>query len=337
MKKKNAMTENTQQPYSIAAVVDEHGSPGHAHMLLEQMNNETGCNFTLSLQSDTQPMYATAAIAVSFMVTGDDGGFAVPADWLDFPIFDRHGSTLLWSENEYGSTILTATLKEGQSILEVSFADFHDDSSGALIDLNQALNLRLVSMDVLDANGEPLKEPLAGLDPRIATGNPDVPHLTAYGDEQFSLALVDTRSDGILVGSAYDSFDWQPPARAGADVSQDVQGNDALRFDDLFGGGAAGQAALDDLLGNSANYEWMANANGNGGLFIAMDGHGTKIKLSLDDAAATLTVTYKHGDTTCTQNVELQHFDATDHPAGNLEAEAVANMLHEIIKTGGAG
>ena len=337
MKKKHAITKNTPQPNSIASVIDEHGSPGHAHMLLEQMNGETCCNFTLSLQSDTQPMYATAAIAVSFVVTGDDGGFAVPADWLDFPIFDRHGNTLLWSESEYGPTILTVTLKEGQSVLEVSFVDFQDGISGSFIDLNQALKLRLVSIDALDANGDPLEESLAGLDPRIAIGDPDVPYLTAYGGEQFPLAPVDAHYGGILAGNVYDSFDWQSLALGGADVSQNVQSHDTLRFDDVFGDSAAGQTVLDDLLGNAANYDWLANADGSGGLFIAMDGHGTKIKLSIDDTAAMLTVTHRHGDTTCTQNVELQHFDAAEHPAGTLEAQAVAQMLQEIIKIGGTG
>ena len=337
MKKKQAITKNTQQPNSIVSIIDEHGSPSHAHMVLEQMHGETCCNFTLSLQSDTQPMYATAAIAVSFVVTGGEGGFAVPVDWLDFPIFDRYGNTLLWYENEYGSTILTVTLKEGQSVLEVSFVDFQDGNSGSFIDLKQALNLRLVSMNALDTNGEPLEEPLAGLDQRIAIVDPDVPYLTAYGDEQFSLALAGTHYGGILVGNVYDSLDWRPPALGGADVARNVQSHAILRFDDLFDGGAAGQTVLDDLLGNSANYDWLPKTDGSGGLFIAMDGHGTKIKLSIDDAAATLTVTCRHGDTTCTQNVELQHFDAAEHPAGNFEAQAVAQMLQEIIKIGGAG
>jgi len=327
------MAENTH----AVTVMDENGKPGNAHMVLDRNSDEAGVNFKLFLQNDNQAMHSTVPIAFSFVVTGDEDGFAVSSDWLDFPIFDKHGNTLTWSQNEDGDTLLSVTLKEGQSELHVSFADFHFVANDPSFDLNQSLNLSLVSVNPLDAYGEPLETPLAGLDPVIATGDPDVPYLTPAGNEQVAVAVVATHNNAILASSPYDNFAWNLHALDGMVGITDFQNNETLRFDELLGGDAEGLAALDDLLGNAANHTWLANADGSAGLFVAMDGNGTKITLSIADAVATLSVSYMQGETPYTQNVELQGFDPAAQFGENTDGQAVAHMLHEIIKIGCTG
>ena len=328
------MTENSQQLTGNATVTDENGGPGHARMVLER-NQVEGINFSLSLQGDSQAMCATTPIAVCFAVSGDEAGLVVPGHWLDFPIFDQHGNTLAWSQGAEGSFLLTLTLKEGQSVLDVSFGSFH--TGDALIDLNQALSLRLVSVNALDANGDPLEGPVLGLDPGIATGDPFVPYLSIDGNEHLALAPGDMDYDGILAGSRHGGFFLDHGLLGGMDYTRD--GEDAtLRFDDLFGDAGGRQPTLDELLGNFASYGWSGHMDGNGAQFTAMDGKGAEITLSVAEAAATLTVAGKQDGTIYAQNVVgLQGLELATHDAGNSDGQAVAQMLQELIKVGGAG
>ena len=332
---KPIMTESTQQHTGIAAVTDENGSLGHARMVLERDHGE-GVQFSLSLQGVTQGLCATVPIAVCFAVTGDEAGFVVPGAWLDFPIFDHHGNTLLWSQSEEGDFLLTLTLKEGQSVLDVSLGSFHADD--AVIDLHQALHLRLVSVNPLDVNGDPLEGPVLGLEPGIATGDPVVPYLSVAGDEHLPFALADVDYNSILLPAGGQDVLLLEAQRLGG---MDCRGgqNTTLRFDDLFGDteGSQSQPALDDLLGNLASYAWTGHMDVSGGQFTAMDGKGAEITLSIVEAVATLTVASQQDGTIYTQNVvDLQGIDFTSHDARTLDGQAFVHMLQELIKIGGS-
>jgi len=156
-----------------------------------------------------------------------------------------------------------------------------------------------------------------------------------------------SQGNDILVGGAGpDTYVWHNGNMGQDDNALDIIKNftkeDTLRFDDLFADQQhAPENALENLLQHAT---WTANAQGTGGTFLATatDEHGnttTSIQLSFtaDTPSAMLTVSYHHDGTDYSQKVELQGFDSSQfHDAGGtIDQAAVAEMLKEIIQTGG--
>jgi len=156
------------------------------------------------------------------------------------------------------------------------------------------------------------------------------------GDEQFSIIAMDTDDDGIMPALDDGDLSWMRNTVDSGVLKKDMQSVETLRVADLFGNdaeGQAGQAALDDLLANPANHEWMSYD----GVFTAADDKGTEITLNLSNAPALLMMSYKHDGKVCDHYVALQKTSVLEHLEGNTDGQAIAHMIQEIIKAGGTG
>ena len=156
------------------------------------------------------------------------------------------------------------------------------------------------------------------------------------GNDQLSVVPVDTDFDHIMSATTDSTFSWMRNTVDSDALKEDIHNVSSVRFSDLFGNDAevqAGQAALDDLLGNPENHEWMQHD----GVFVASDDKGTEITLNLYNAPALLMMSYTHDGKVCDHYVALQKTSVIEHLGDNTDGEAVAHMLQEIIKVGGMG
>ena len=146
--------------------------------------------------------------------------------------------------------------------------------------------------------------------------------------------------NNILVGGGGDDiFAFARETGSNTNTIMDFRqdGNhDILRFDDLFGGAAGGQETLDALLGTlqSGDPEAISaiwESDGNTGTLTY---GGTKISLSVDEAAASLKLAVSY-DAHNTQEIVLQGFtggNLFNEADGALDPDAVATMLQEILR-----
>ena len=150
-----------------------------------------------------------------------------------------------------------------------------------------------------------------------------------------------TQGNDILIGggSSGDTFVWNNNNMGqdsnALDVIKDFSTDDTLRFSELFGGH---QHALDNLLLYNHHGTTTCTGNAENG-FFEVTGHGATIQLNVVDAVATLSVSYQdhHSGDTYMQNVRLESLNMDPYTSGGeLDAQAVAQMLSEIIKVGGS-
>jgi hypothetical protein len=214
-----------------------------------------------------------------------------------------------------------------------------------------------VEFNVVDADYAQHADSLAqhGISQEEALGkevvnyNPDQEYTGAEGDHGQGQVILGTdghdviyatQGNDILVGGdGNDTFVWNNlnmgQSEQSLDIIKDFTKGDSLRFDDLLA--EHGEEAQSVLSGMIDEGQWHANEDGNGGTFITEHESGASIHLSVAETAATLTVSYHHEGQQYTQNVELQNFDASEfHSESALDHAAVAEMLKEIIQTGGS-
>jgi VCBS repeat-containing protein len=164
---------------------------------------------------------------------------------------------------------------------------------------------------------------------------------TYYGSDQDEIIIGSDESDLIYVGGGNnilyggggdDIFVWgKDSMMGGTDIIKDFQQGDSLRFDDVFNAAGDGNDALDKLLnGNNVVWDWDTVHK----YFAAAD-DTTSIELSIAEATATLTVSYKSEGVQYSQSVELHGHAIAEQFAGAADAEELAAMLQQIIKVGG--
>jgi hypothetical protein len=152
--------------------------------------------------------------------------------------------------------------------------------------------------------------------------------LIIIGTEGHDIIYASQGNDIMIGGSGNDTYVWNnnnigQDANA-VDVIKDFTLGDTLRFDDLFAEhGSTAESALVNLLQSGTITD---------GNFHATDGN-TTIGLSVDDSLVTLSVSYGE----YMQSVQLENFSMEDYTDthGNLDQQAVVDMLSEIIKVGG--
>jgi Ca2+-binding RTX toxin-like protein len=157
-----------------------------------------------------------------------------------------------------------------------------------------------------------------------------------YAGQHNDIIYAGQGNNTLISGNGEDIFVWNNASMGLGDsgktdiISDFDWHNDILRFDDLFSGAENANEALDNLLYglDGGSISWQDNT------FTAEFGT-TAIRLNIDDAAASLKVSYEHEGQQYTQNVTLQGFDAAQHFADVQTAAEIAEMLQQILKVGG--
>jgi hypothetical protein len=291
------------------------------------------------------------------------------------PVMDLgNGNSVTWTSNGPGSFTLEVTLAPGQTALHFDIDASHSGSGNNTIDAHQTLTLAVEGVSPManlahdvdlagagdkefllvdsqwqtvvdsahfteaeanalagwnlyqaDGSGNPVDVDDAGKHVILGTDDPD----TIYAGS----------GDSILVGGAgEDTFAWNNDNMQGgtSTIKDFTLDEDALRFEDLFGGGGNGMEALEDLLSKASGedtWEYTGSSATNGVFSFGPDG-ATTIELSTLENALQLKVSYTDdtvGDRS--QTVVLQGQDFTNVGEVDLtDAQAAMTMLQEIMK-----